>query len=614
MSRHTCWKCGCGYDGINCPVCAVNDQAEESARQATRDQEEATAAMEAAIAEQTAQFAEEMERTREAAEAAAFETQMAIAEAAESQQRALAKAAEEHKRTTANAWKLQAQAKSDQAYRLYQSGLISEALDLALQAVKEDPAGIDGIFVAGACLEAQGKVEEAHAYLAKQVQMLTLPDYQMQVKIHTQVLHAVDSDPALIKTFCHILRNNVPLWPTCERIETAESLIDALLAIKEYQLAAATQRWIIESRGLTLETLASTRRLFTRIANSPNGVESSRSEIEKILQWLESPANRVTEYATRSKTGRTALFTIAASLELSPYIHFQSELLPNYFKELPFDKRADFEVEVSALRQQAECGQVEPKAYARILDTAKQKYTSWIPDIEQQVRTNGATQIKNLAKEGSGCLWTILWMFILAGIQVAFFAVKRPNMSSLGPYQAVLAFGLVLGAVLLASLSIHVIRAFKRSQKAHELMANISTQQNAALERLGLPQISIQKPALRSPVIDLMICGSVVVAFLLGWQAVVSKAAGYSLPNAAPDSGSALYNGSGVEDELKGQSAGQAFGVGWTDAIGARGATFHASDSSGSSIPPRFQRKGLSSSGSRWTRVTSMPTAYSSPI
>ena len=185
MARYTCWKCGSGYDGVNCSVCAINKQTEEAADQASRDQERATAAMEAAVSEQTERLAEEMARSREADEERAFEMQMAIAEAAEQQSRAFAESAAEQKRIAANAWRLQAQAKADQAYQLYKSGLLAEALDLSLKAFEEDRGNIDAVFVAGACLKSQGKPEEARPYLTKQVQMLNMPEYQGQMKLRS---------------------------------------------------------------------------------------------------------------------------------------------------------------------------------------------------------------------------------------------------------------------------------------------------------------------------------------------------------------------------------------------------------------------------------------------
>lgn len=591
MSRYTCWKCGCGFDGTSCPVCAVNEQAEDNARRATRDQEEATAAMKAAISEQTAQLAEEMSRTREAAEAVAFENQMAIAEAAEKQQRALAKAAEEHRQTTANAWKLQAQAKSDQAYRLYKSGLLSEALNLAIQAIREDPANIDGVFVAGACLESQGKVEESHAYLAKQVQMLSMPDYRMQMKTYLQVLHAIGSDSILTKLFCKILRDHLPLWPACERIETAEKFIDTLLAIEEYQLAVMVQRWVLQSKGLTLETLASTRRLFNTIASSQNAIDASRAELQKIIQWIESPSNSASEYSLRSKTGQTALFTIASSLELSSYLHSQSGLLVTYFKDLPFEKRAGFEAELSQLKQLVTGGQISQNAFSTILDVAKEKYASWQPYIEEQVRTTAATQLQNLPKQGSGCLLTIMWFVILLALgQVGFFLVTRSFIQPGGPLYAIYDFGALLGGILLASLTVHVRRAFHKYRSAHQLMAGASNQQNTTLEQLGLPQISAQEPTLRSPAIDLMVCLAVAGAFLIGWQILLSRSTSPS--SSVTSSENSLYNGTGVEDGMSGQSAGQPVGIQWTQALGSRGALFRASDSSRIEYPSQIPSEG----------------------
>src|SRR5579859_3090068 len=129
MSRSTCWTCGNSYDGVQCPVCARNRQHEEQIEATERVAE----AMERAAqqqAEQAARQEELLERQREAVE----------------------EAAERHRTTTANAWKLQAEAKSERAYTLYQSGMFEEAHRLAVQSIEQDPGNLDGFWVAASSL------------------------------------------------------------------------------------------------------------------------------------------------------------------------------------------------------------------------------------------------------------------------------------------------------------------------------------------------------------------------------------------------------------------------------------------------------------------------------
>jgi TonB family protein len=596
MARYTCWVCGSGYDGVNCPVCAINKKAEETARQASRDQERATAAMEAAVSEQTERLAEEMARSREAAEQAAIDTQMAMAEAAEQQRMALAQSAEEHKRIASNAWKLQAQAKSDQAYRLYRSGLFAEALHLAQQAIKEDPGNIDAVFVVGACLEYQGKSDEAHPYLIKQVQMLSMPEYRWQLKIHSQVLLAISSDPALIKVFSTIVHDNLSTWPPCDSIEGSDLFTKALIEKQQYELAILVQEWVLHSKGATPDALNSTRMTIYALINSPGGLDSSRSGVERIIQWLQSLKS--SSYASHGKDGLVPLIALAYSMEFASILEIGRGSLNAYFEGLQFEQRGDFETELKNLeyvvshsdlgRESLSSEQVFSlrKTLARIKDAARQKYSSWEQLLQTQIYDGVIIQVANLPKQNLGCLAGGIWLIVLFLVGL-WPGVLLGRGASAIPFSFPL--GVLSGAVLLGALSAHTIRSFRRYNLAHERLTATATRQNKDFEQLGLPQIPIPELRLRSPWFDLAVCAGVAIAFVVGWQFLILKG---TRPTSIVNVDLRPYSGTGIEDDMAGRSAGNAYGIHWTTANGHPCASFRASDSSRIEYPASIPSEG----------------------
>jgi hypothetical protein len=119
-----CWSHG-KYDGWSCPTCDVEKALQEQTRTAERLHEE-----EIENQEQHAQAI--MKAQREAAdraEEAAWDTQIALQSATEERRRIAAKATEDQRQNLANAWKLEAASKAEQAYKLYRAQMFDQACD-----------------------------------------------------------------------------------------------------------------------------------------------------------------------------------------------------------------------------------------------------------------------------------------------------------------------------------------------------------------------------------------------------------------------------------------------------------------------------------------------------
>ena len=586
MARYTCWVCGVGYDGINCPTCAQNKRAEEASRRVERAQERAVAAMEEAVAEQTERLAEELERSREAAEEAAFETQTALAEAAEQHRIALEQAAEEHQRITANAWKLQSHAKSEQAYALYQSGMAAEALDLALQASKQDPSNIDAFFVIAASLERQGKPDLARPYLVKQIQLLSVSEYRSQMKYHLQVLRAIGTDLSLIDAFCTSLENNISFWQSCDSIELAEAMINTLFEAKQYGPAISVQRWILLRRGATRETLVCARRLIYKLSKCPEGLSTWSSALGQIIEWLENCKRLTSIGYSHQSSGGMSLIAVTYALDFATLLGVKNDIPERFFSKLRMEERSEFEKEFMLLRQISDDLEVDRKAFSSILGVARQKYMSWGSDLQKQIYIGVTTEVERLPKHNLGCMTGCIWfIFLIAvGVTLPFFLGR---LYSSTPFSVPL--GVVTGTVLLGAMSGHVIRSFLRYNETRRRLTSATTLQNAEFEGLGLPQIQTPHLRLRSPKIDLTLCAAVASAFFIGWLMLVTRSA-ESRPLANGDL--LLYKGTGIDDDMSGHSGGNAYGVRWTHALGNRGAVFSVRDSSRIEYPALIPSEG----------------------
>lgn len=342
----------------------------------------------------------------------------------------------------------------------------------------------------------------------------------------------------------------------------------------EYELAVLVQQWVLHSKGVTLEALVSTRKTFCSLADSSGGLDAARPELDKIVQYLEDPAKSFGPRRTGARADRISLLALAFALEFASLLSTKTDALDSYFNSLPFEKRADFEQELKSLEQMVSQGDVDREAFSKIMDSAKRKYSSWEPDLKSQICNSVILQVKNSPKQNLGCLAGGVWFIVLFLIGLWPGIILGRGNSAIPPSFPA---GVFVGSIILGILTANTIRSFRRHKMARELLETGLIRQNKALELLGLPQISAPMLTIRSPATDLAISAAVAITFLIGWQFLVFES---TRPSSTPNVASQPYNGKGIEDDLAGHSAGNAFGIQWINAIGNRGAVFSAANSS----------------------------------
>jgi tetratricopeptide (TPR) repeat protein len=489
-------------------VCALNKHAEEVARQTRRDQERATEAMQDAMAEQSERLAEEFERSRQATEEQAFETQMAIAEAAEEHRKALTQAAEEHERTTANAWKLQSHAKSEEAYTLYQSGMFDEALQLALEAIKQDPGNIDGAFVIGASLEAQSKTEQARPYLIKQLQMLKLPQYRTQMKYHRQVFRAIGTDKPLIDTFCSVMEDNVESWSQCGSIESAETIVSPLVEKRQYRPALLV--------GATPAAMVSTRKLICKFSHIPGGLGQWRTEIGAIANWLELMSNRADARGSNTGGKCRSLVVTAFAEDTYSQLGIEKKLVAGFFREVKLENRETLEKDLGILKELCAREEFGAELFSQVMNETKIKYLGWESEIKQGIYNAGLATAEREPSRKFGCLlgFVSVFLFQVLGLIVAqLISGGNPSRGS----GIVATLGGFFGAFLVPVLSLHVLDCFRRYRVLRTYLAGAVKGVNAAREQLDIPPVSQPDLRARSPRIDLGVAAGIFAIFLIAW-------------------------------------------------------------------------------------------------
>ena len=497
MAQHICWSCGTGYDGANCPVCILRKQSEKSADQATRDQERATAATERALEEQTREISEALERANQAAEESAYETQMAIA-----------RAAEEHKRTTADAWKLQSRSKSEQARKLMDSGMLSEALDLALQAIRQDPSNLDGFAVASSVLNQQGKYDAARSYVEKQIQLLGHPEHRREPKNFLNLLYEVGSDEKLKDMVCKAIEANIGFW---DRIDGwAHSIAEEASARKQFKTAFVVERWLLSKSGFTVQRLTFTRKLVLAVAGSPRGVEPFREELERLARWIsgddKSEDSSMSKYAEK----RRPLAALVLADEIYALLGSNKRLIPGFLQELKTADREKLEGDLEELRKLSAQRDFDVNAFPRAQQEVAEKYSAWQREIQGQVYDNVKTAVDAKPMNTHGCLTGFLAWVVL--ILVATFVPLLFNKGSIPRNtNPTTAFGALLGAILFGVASKNVGNHSRYYRSMRDALAEAVTRTNKRFDELGLPTIPapalrVHPPRLRIVVYAVLLC------------------------------------------------------------------------------------------------------------
>lgn len=205
----------------NCPHCSLEEEIREQSRVNERISREQINAREEIIQRQTQAQLRAMEEDAERREELHYEAlaeQQRIAEDAIFEQQRIAEetiSAQRH--NIANAWRLESQAKVDQAFEMLNAEMYKESLDLAQQAIGEkgnggDVGNILGHLVAGSSLLVLGKSNEAEKYFYSQIKLLATSDYQNNVQIHQIVFEALPKTDEFLSKFSLIVLQNAVNW------------------------------------------------------------------------------------------------------------------------------------------------------------------------------------------------------------------------------------------------------------------------------------------------------------------------------------------------------------------------------------------------------------------
>lgn len=219
----------------SCPECEIleehrriqeraSEKAEELARQQSHDREESQRRMEETLEEDRAEREQRFE-----------EEQIEREEAQYRQQEALREAERHQKQNLANAYKLESKSKSDQASELFKAGLIQDSINLANDAISQDPSNIYGHMIMGAALISVGKVDEAKPAFKKVTLLLKTARWSDDAGTHLNALHAIYPRVAdLRRDVLSVLEENRSKLPINDN---SLQLVKGLIAYRELEVA-----------------------------------------------------------------------------------------------------------------------------------------------------------------------------------------------------------------------------------------------------------------------------------------------------------------------------------------------------------------------------------------
>lgn len=537
MGRNTCWSCGASYDGANCPTCILRKQAEKNAEQATRDQEAATAANQRALEEQTREITEALERANQAAEEQAYETQMAIA-----------RAAEDHKQATANAWRLQSRSKSEQAGRLKDSGMLSEALELALQAIRQDPGNLDGFAVAADILEMQGNHGAARTYIQKQIQLLSHSEHCTNPRNFLNVLKQSGSDEELRFLAAFAVESNVDYWDwratLFERVP--EYIVLKLSGWEGFRAAIAVQNWLLRTSGFTLPILTSTRKLVLEAASSSQGVDPIRSELECLARRISGEDQSQDSRMLKSAATRRPLAALVLADEIYSLLGNTSRVVSDFLQQLKAANRDKLEEDLSDLRKLSANSDFDPDAFPRVQRAVAEKYATMQQEIQAQLLGSVKAAVEAKPKDTHGCLaaGAAFCVLILAAVWVPLQFSHQWIRHGTEPQTN---FGALFGAILFGVAAKSIEKSYRYYQCIRDGVGQAVTQNNKRFDDLGLP--NMQAPALNvhPPRMSILVFAVLFCAYLMLWRYSMS----YSIYG---DNGATPNQGGMVASTLKPKS------------------------------------------------------------
>lgn len=293
MSMSRCWKCQTTYSGLSCPKCYEIEQAKQRAdalQKTVTEHAEAQqkATMEAAQLQADAE-AQAAERIAEAQEYAAERVESAIADAAIAQ-----------RRTVAEAWKLEADAKEDRAFQLYEAGMYEEAAALAENAIKQDPGNVQPYITAAWALQKLGQNARATTLFQKQIKLLSTSDFRSRPQIFSTVLGGLPDSDELLDSFCECAEQFCISWDVAisqrvvtrlferDRVKTAEVVISTLLRKSHSFWLHTMALFVLENKNAPLNLQPMRQFLASYDLNQREALRTTAIEFFETPKWEES--------------------------------------------------------------------------------------------------------------------------------------------------------------------------------------------------------------------------------------------------------------------------------------------------------------------------------------
>jgi tetratricopeptide (TPR) repeat protein len=518
-------------------VCILRKQSEKSADQATRDQERATAATERALAEQTREIAEALERANEVDAQNAYETQMAIE-----------RAAEENRRTRAEEWKLQSRSKSDQARKLKDSGMLSDALELALQAIQQDRGNLDGYSVAADVLNEQGQYDPAKVYIEKQIQLLSHSDYRTEPGNFLRALYKIGSDDALRCMVCQAIEGNIEYWDWRGILidDRAESITKEVSGWKQFKTALVVQRWVLHILGFTPKSLTSIRKLVLTAAGSPAGVGALRKELEELARWISGEDKGDDSSMFQFAEKRRPLAALVLAEEIYALLGTKRRLILEFLQRLKtnnFENNCEkLEGDLGELRKLCTQGEFDADAFPRVQQEVAEKYSVWQQDIQEQVYAKVKAVVDAKPRNTHGCLaGFVAWIVLCLAVTFVPLLLNGTIPRGTNPTTA---FGALLGAILFGVASKTIEKYSRYYRTMRDALAEAVTRTNKRFGELGLPAIPAPALKVHPPTLRIVVYAVLLCSYLGLWLYAIT-------PSAAPNEGAIPNQGNVTESQVQ---------------------------------------------------------------
>ncbi|MGO9269471.1 MAG: hypothetical protein ACLQOO_04300 [Terriglobia bacterium] len=490
-----------------------------------------------------------MEEQREAMERAAEQEAEQAArqeELLERQREAIEEAAEQHRTTTANAWKLQAEAKSERAYALYQSGMFEEAYKLAVQSIEQDPGNLDGFWVAASSLLSSqfGKgqtrrepriaeqFDRARPYLEKQIQLLNLSEYRSSPRFFVQVLDllSIQRDLFLLgDAFSSTLRANIGNWRRSgDSAEKARRIMELLADLERFCDAQCVLEFDLQGDPRSIKALNSAVALLKKVI-----ARGDTATANKIVNGLSEKSQ--------------SLITETYLCEMLSLLGKDGKgRLDAFLQKQKMDSRPALEADLAQIKQLSSRGEIRQETLDSVMRSVRERYGQWKATVEAQLRDTVVASAKSVKVESGGLGIGFLSFFLLILAPAAYYTLRGFSFE----FSAYLFWGAVFGGILIGAL---YGRYKKRSWIAQETRTRLAAAFNGENKRyaeLGLPTLTPPTAsATQTQSYENYLYVAIVVSYIVCWLSMMTSQ-GRTLTDSASAPTSRLQRATRATEEL----------------------------------------------------------------